>query len=261
MLPIKQADVLAGLEALEQQISPAVIAEDHLPWFKQVSGKHPVLLSAPHACCHLRDGAIKMAEEYTAAMACLVARLTGCSAIFTTHQSSEDPNWQPGGEYKNAIREMVESKGIKFLIDIHGMTNRHHIGVAIGTINGRACRSVDIIEPFEDEGFQTTQAQTLPPMLTAKEGVPVSSSIGAAEAQHWRRMVIDHPRFTGGVKSQTVTRFAAEQLGILSVQIELASVARIGYRPKTQDWPCDYRGNPEAITAAVNALCRLAKKL
>ena len=253
-MSIEQAEVLARLEALEQQVSPRVFAENRQPWFRQIYGDHPVLLSAPHACFHLRDGVEKMAEEYTAAIVCLVAQLTGCSAIFTTHKSSEDPNWQSDGEYKKAIRQTVDSRRIKFLIDVHGMTNRHHIGMALGTINERACRSTDIIEPFVSEGFQITQAESLPPMLTSSKGMPVSSSAGAAEAQNWRRMVVDHPRFTGGVKSHTVTRFASEQLGISSVQIELASVARIGYRAKTPDWPYEYYGNPKAITAAVNAI-------
>ena len=208
----------------------------------------------------MRDGVEKMGEEYTAAIACMVAQKTGCSAIYTVCKSSEDPNWQPAGEYKTAIRDMVNSKGIRFLIDIHGMTNRHHMGVAIGTINERACRSADIVELFEAEGFRVVEADALPPVLTSNNGQPVNSNDGAGQPQHWRQMVIDHPRFTGGVKSHTVTRFAVEQLGVSSVQIELASVARIGYRSKTKDWPYEYYGKPEAIAAAVNALCRLVTK-
>lgn len=260
MAPIEQADVVVGLETLEQQISPGRFATGNEPWFRQISGEVPVLISAPHACAHLRDGVEKMGEEYTAAIACMVAKNTGCSAIYTVCKSSEDPNWQKTGEYKTAIQKIVRSKGIRFLIDIHGMTNRHHMGVAIGSINERACRSADIVKPFEAEGFRVIESDALPPVLTGNNGQSVNSNDGAGQSQHWRRMVIDHPRFTGGVKSHTVTRYALEQLGVPSVQIELASVARIGYRSKTKDWPYEYYGNPEAIAAVVNALCSLVVK-
>ena len=84
---------------------------------------------------------------------------------------------------------------------------------------------------------------------------------GVGAEQHWQRVVVDHPLFTGGVRNHTVTRFAVEQLNLSAVQVEIASVNRIVHRPAAADWPFDYRGNPQGIMATVNALTALVNSL
>ena len=71
--------------------------------------------------------------------------------------------------------------------------------------------------------------------------------------------MVDHPRFTGGLRNHTVTRFASEVLGIPSVQVELASVARVVFSPATEDWPQSYTGDHATIAAAVCGLEALIK--
>lgn len=215
-----------------------------------------MLFSAPHACLHLRDGAVKMGEEYTAAIAQWLAVETANHAIFTTRQAAEDPNWLPAGQYKNQIRQLVEQHAIELVVDIHGMTNRHHMGIAIGTMNGRSTGQCDVITPFLQNGFQLTEASRLPEPLTFTAKKPLPPGAGAEGA--WQVLVVDHPRFTGGVRNHTVTRFATEQLGVAAVQIEIASVNRIVNRPASADWPHNYHGNPQAIAATVNALVEMA---
>ncbi len=229
--------LLNQLASLDGQFKVQSHAPEGENWFDIVVGRHPVLVSAPHACMHLRDGALKMHEEYKGAIALYLAQACDCHAIVTSHRADEDPNWTLESDYKNAIRSLVERHDIGFVIDLHGMMNRYHMGVAIGTIKGSSC-DPSFVEPhFSDAGFISANVDAL------------NQSVAA-----WRNVVVDHPRFTGGVVNHTVTRFVAQQLNIQSVQIELASEVRVVRSAATADWPREYYGNPEAITASVHAL-------
>ena len=138
----------------------------------------------------------------------------------------------------------MQEHNIAFVIDLHGMTNRHRMGVAVGTMHGRACDADTILEPFLQAGFT-------PAML------PELTSSGPSD---WQRLVVDHPRFTGGIRNHTVTRYACESLGVRAVQIELSSAARIVISPATADWPREYSGDLLAIYAAFSALVSLIKQ-
>ncbi|MEM7259707.1 MAG: hypothetical protein AAF404_20225, partial [Pseudomonadota bacterium] len=81
---------------------------------------------------------------------------------------------------------------------------------------------------------------------------------GTGAEKQRQTLVVDHPRFTGGVRNHTVTRFVAEQLGVAAVQVEIASVNRIVHRRATADWPFEYHGNPQGIESTFNALVALA---
>ncbi len=208
------------------------------PWFDIVTGRNPVLVSAPHACSHLRDGDYKMHEEYTGAIALHLAQVCNCYAVVARYQATEDPNWDNESHYKSAVESLVKDNNIGFLIDLHGMTNRYNMGVALGTINSSACDPAIVVPHFIDAGFKSVPADEL--HKKARDS--------------WRQMVVDHPKFTGGVVNNTVTRFAAQQLRISAVQIELASEVRVVKSVATADWPSEYIGRAQAIVASCKAL-------
>jgi len=131
---------LERLSVLDQLFRYRTAAPDGEAWFKITRGNNPVLISAPHACMHVRDGVSKMQEEYTGAIALYLAELCDCHAIFTRYKAFEDPNWQSNSDYKQAIEALVSDCDIKFCIDLHGMRNIYHMGVALGTINGTGWR-------------------------------------------------------------------------------------------------------------------------
>lgn len=232
---------LERLSALEQSFCYRGSAPDPDVWFTIVRGDAPVLISAPHACMHERSGVSKMEEEYTGALAYYLAGVCNCHAIATCYKTCEDPNWQTNSLYKNAVRKLQAETELRFLIDLHGMTNRYHMGVAIGTINGKSCSAEFVLPHFVNAGFQHAASDSLVPDADAA----------------WRRVVVDYPGFTGGVVNHTVTRFAAVELGVPSVQIELSSQARVVESAATEDWPYEYRGSPDAISATVTALQNL----
>jgi len=234
--------LLQQLKTIDAEFSYRAFAPDNQPWFRSISGTAPVLISAPHACMHRRDGKDKMQEEYTGAIAFYLAKVCQCSAIATCYQTDQDPNWDASGDYKTEVESLVVQNKIKFLIDLHGMTNKYNLGIAIGTMKGSACSAEQIAPHFVKSGFGLCQ------------------SAADQTVEDWRNMMVDHPKFTGGLVNNTVTRFASQQLNIPAVQIELASSVRVVESVATEDWPHDYYGNPVAIHATVNALKSLARQ-
>ena len=236
-------ELLARLQQLETEVAYRSSPPDGTPPFVHHLGKRPVLISAPHATCHSRNNSRKMEEEFTYSFAKHLAMSTGCHAFLNRWETTEDPNWDSQSVYKNELAAVVQAHHIEFVIDLHGMTNRHNIGIAVGTINGRSCpdHELDLQQAFLRNQFCAVAIDEL-------EG------IGERPGDKWRRLVMNHPRFTGGVKSHTVTRFVVDELQIPAAQVELTSAARIPYRAPHDGWPFHYFGQAEAIHATTQAL-------
>ena len=126
--------LMESLMALEQLHQYRTLALQSESWFQVSDGTLPVLVSAPHACMHNRDGLMKLEEEFTGAIARYLSMSTSCYSIYGVYQAVEDPNWHTDSEYKRAITQLHKEVGFKFVIDLHGMLNSHGMGVALGTI-------------------------------------------------------------------------------------------------------------------------------
>ena len=86
--------------------------------YRVLSGKIPVLLSAPHSVNQLRGDDVRSAEKYTGALTRYLSSSTSSYAIFQLFTHA-DPNMDVEHNYKNDIVNLIESYGIKLLIDIH----------------------------------------------------------------------------------------------------------------------------------------------
>lgn len=218
--------------------------------FAHQLGSVPVLLSAPHGAAHQRNGRLKVEDEYTAALVQLVAAETGSHALFTCYQSDSDPNWDIHAPYKERLRHIIREHSIAFVLDIHGMSNRHKIGLAVGTINGRSCPNHEsrIVRVLENGRFQqTTQAQ--------------AAQFSQLQADHF---VLNHSRFTGGVKNHTITRFVSQELNIPAAQLEFCSSLRVVRREWMEaghHWPRLFQGDPNGIRHVVTTLITLVQQL
>ena len=215
--------------------------------FTYQSGQLPILISAPHATAHQRKQFIKGEEEFTAAFAQHLAEMTGIHVLYSRYRSTDDPNWDRNSPYKRYLHETVRANDIRFVLDLHGMSNRHKIGLALGTINGRSCPDHEplIIKTIQQHQFhQTTQAnaKTFPTL-------------------RWDHFVLNHSRFTGGLANHTITRFASQKLGVPALQIELCSSARVVQRQPFGKWPTNFRGQPEAIQNMLGMLQSLVQAL
>lgn len=240
--------VLDRLVALEGDVTYREPPPGDQPPFRHVPGALPILISAPHGAAHRRDGRYKQEDEYTAALARLLAERTGAHALYAFAQSESDPNYDRESPYKTALAELVARHGIRFVLDIHGMSDRHKFGIAVGTMRGASCR----------RRHETLFVETL-----ASTGFIESTARAAREfpALQWDRFILNHGRFTGGLTSHTVTRFAAEELGVHAAQLELCASLRIVERRGAPAWPREFRGAPAGIARAVATLQRLVTAL
>lgn len=236
----RPVSILERLEALEREVTYDRPPSGGGRPFAYAPGTLPVLLSAPHGAIHRRDGAFKAEDEYTTAFARLVAERTGAHSLYTFALSDDDPNWDARSPYKDALAGIIGRCGIRFVLDLHGMSNRHKFGIAVGTIHGASCPGCEarVVAALEREGFQPTTA------ADARD----------FPALCWDRYVLNHGRFTGGVFNQTITRFASEELGVEAAQMELCSSLRVVRRMGIGKEPADFEGDPAGIRRAVAAL-------
>lgn len=239
--------ILAQLDRLERDIRYHTPPDDGRPPFIYVAGSRPVLVSAPHGASHRRENHYKEEDEYTAALARLLGQRTGAHVLYAWALSDSDPNWDRESPYKDALRRIVREQAVGFVVDLHGMSNRHKFGIAVGTIDGRSCPSEEalILDTLEGQGFRAA---------TARE------ARGFDELQ-WDRYVLNHGRFTGGLTSHTVTRFAAEELRIAAAQFELCSSLRVVHRQSSVRQPANFAGDAAAIAHTVATFETLIHRL
>ncbi len=236
--------LLDRLQELETAVSYTTLAPDGEPSFSYQSGKLPILVSAPHATAHRRRQRIKGEEEFTGALAQFLADTTGVHALFSHYRSTGDPNWDRDSPYKNRLREIVHQNDIRFVLDLHGMSNRYKIGLALGTMNGRSCPE------YEPLILKTVKNQLQP--ISQKAAKEFSEL-------HWDHFVLNHSRFTGGLANYTITRFASQQLGVPALQIELCASARVVERRPFNASSKPFYGQPKAIEQTVSLLQALVQ--
>jgi len=233
------AHVSKRLVALEADVRYREPAEDEAARIGVVPGSVPVVLSAPHGAVHTRQGRAKEEEEYTAALAMLVAALTGAHALYARRRSSTDPNWYAEVPYKERLRQIVEEEKVRFVFDLHGMAPHRSIGIALGTMKGRSCpeQRDEIVRLLEASGFRQ-------------------------DAAFPNRLDVDRTFTARGLGEQeTVTRFASQCLGVPAAQIELHPSLRVVERREDASLPKPYRGDVGGIACIVQALVLLVQSV
>jgi hypothetical protein len=237
---ISRSELLHRLSELENDVRYQGFAEDEAEDFAYLSGRVPVLLSAPHGTVHTRLGKPKQEDEYTSGFAKLIAELTDVHVIYTRYRSLTDPNWYPDAPYKKVLQQVIEREDIRFVLDIHGVAEHRKFGIALGTLRGKSCpqhREV-IIHHLERFGFRQDADEVL------------------------HRLDLDRSFTAKGIKGQeTITRFVYERLAVPAAQFELHPSLRIVERRPEATEPEPFRGVPELIEAAVNAFITLVQKL
>ncbi len=100
--------------------------------YRVLSGKVPVLLSAPHSVNQIRGDDVRDAEKFTGALTRYLSSATGSYAIFQLFTHA-DPNSDEEHNYKNGIINLIEAYKIKLLIDIHSSTFKDDTDIDVVT--------------------------------------------------------------------------------------------------------------------------------
>lgn len=103
---------------------------------KILKGKVPILLSAPHVFPHKRphlEGLVKQREEFTDVVVKDICNNLSCWGIFTTQPLEYDPNYdkESRNEYKSQVRSIVKNEKIKYVIDVHGLSDLHQYDLSV----------------------------------------------------------------------------------------------------------------------------------
>lgn len=168
--------------------------------FRYLPGRIPVLVSAPHAVRHFREKRIKPSDEFTGSTACLLHQFTGCHALAVTRLYGGDPNYDQSCIYKTYLGEICSEHGIKLVIDLHGAAREHPFDIDIGTVNGASLLGKEkilqkLVTALEDAGFNNISQNQF---STANENI--------------------------------VTRYAALELGIPALQLEINKKYRVPHQ-------------------------------
>jgi N-formylglutamate amidohydrolase len=174
-----------------------------------VPGTVPLIISAPHSARHQRAGIWKQEEEYTAAFGFALHQQVGASLVYASYQIAPDPHDDGDhNPYKQLLAQMIETTRPKLLIDLHGARGDRDFAYALGTIDGQTFSRYQsaLLECFRAEGFT--------------DDAPCSLD----------RVALNLPRYTGGARLPTITRYVWERHGIPAVQIELNAWVRVVQR-------------------------------
>jgi len=162
--------------------------------FIYLSGKIPILISAPHSVRHFRKKLIKSSDEFTGSLVYLLHQITGCHTIAMTKLYGGDPNWDNPCLYKDAIENITKEHKIKMVIDIHGAGRDRNFDIDLGTMKGKSLLLKPQIASWVEDKL-------------VEEGFShVSSNFFSAAGQEGQ---------------YTVTRFVAEKLQIPAMQLEI----------------------------------------
>lgn len=231
--------MLGRLMELEADVAYRRMAESGEESWCYVPGNVEVLLSAPHAAAHCRNGRLKEEDEYTAALARFVGEQTGAHVLYVRRRLDHDPNFDRHSLYKARLGEIIRSSTIRCVLDLHGASDRHDFGIELGTMRGQSCedRLELILGALAVQGF-----------------TPEGHGLGRLELD-------GHFTAGGGKNQETITRFVWETFKIPAVQVELNSRLRVVYRaPKTPGGQ-PYYGEAEWIERVVLALIGVVNAL
>lgn len=117
--------------------------------YRVLSGRIPVLLSAPHAVNQLRGDDVRDSEKYTGAITRYISNLTDSYAIFQLFTHA-DPNNDEVHNYKNAVINIIEVYNIKLLLDIHSSSFSDDADIDIVTnFRTTLCNQKDLVDKFK----------------------------------------------------------------------------------------------------------------
>lgn len=147
--------------------------------FEIIEGKVKVMLSAPHAFIHFRNGEVRYAETNTDTLVKEICEKEKCWGIYKTYSSDNDANYDEFSLYRSeAIRDIKRNK-IKFLIDFHGMKSERDLDICLGTgrlqnLNGDEELANKFAEIFKKHGFKNV---SIDDPFSAKHPFTVSSDV------------------------------------------------------------------------------------
>ena len=103
--------------------------------FKIYKGSNNIILSIPHGKVHIRNNKCKNREYNTIRIGKILHMITGCHIIYVYKDNSLDYNYSENNEYKEELCKYIDENNIKYVLDMHGLSNDYECNIEIGTGN------------------------------------------------------------------------------------------------------------------------------
>jgi hypothetical protein len=189
-----------------------------------VHGSIPLLLTAPHAVNHLRNGSIKIADTFTGALVHQLCELTGAFGLILQRTTQEDPNFDAHGLFKDALSSIVAERRIQYLLDLHGMARSQQWDIAIGTAGG---------------------------VTLGKRQDILDTLIDSFHAEGLNELLVNDPAKFSARNPNTIAHFTWRTMAIPAMQIEIQR----DYRDPAQ-YPAKYDRIVKALATAIDVMVR-----
>ncbi len=129
--------------------------------FVLLEGSNKILISAPHGVPQTRLGKIKLQEPGSLATALNLKSRSNCFFIAKTQNNFDDANFDENSAYKDAIKNLIRQKKIKYIVDIHCLAKNRPCDVNLGIGLGRnVAENLDLFNHLEkslaSKGFKTS---------------------------------------------------------------------------------------------------------
>lgn len=161
------------------------------PFYYQL-GSSEILISAPHAVSQVRLGKPKYAEPGTVATTLILSNRLNANYIVRTSNLGDDPNFDQQSPYREKMKYIISVKGIKYLLDIHGLAKHRECDINLGIHLG------ENIKANEELFYKLEQSL---------------KSAGF-------KVFVDQPFMA---QSSTISSYFAKEFGIWTIQIEINS--------------------------------------
>ncbi len=120
----------------------------------------PIIISAPHSAKQYRNGKVQNKEMYTDTFAINVADKENVSCIYKTLYKNDDANSDQDSPYKLALKDYIMQNNIRYLVDLHTMSDKRLPDVCIAINAGKNIQNnyellQGIIDAFNKNGISS----------------------------------------------------------------------------------------------------------
>lgn len=180
-------------------------------------GNIPIMVSAPHAINHFRDGHVKRADVYTGGITRFLHEATGCHIIYSSKYTESDPNYDlPGtNRYQDELVSYFEKHRVFVLLDLHGASKNREYAIELGTAP----------KQYPEPGMEYEKDPSL------HEYKFISTLIGQLFEKKFADCSTDRKsiwknRIFGAGGQNTITKYISENTSTACIQLEINGIYR-----------------------------------
>ena len=212
--------------------------------YKIIEGTVPVMLSAPHAVNHFRNGLKKWADTYTGGIALYLQQVTDCHLIYNARFAEKDPNFDAPeiNDYQHHLKNYLQKTAqngapVCVLLDLHGSLATREYAVELGT-----APNLNLSEAEKNTDLTSLHGHKFIEDIVVKAFEQHFSGLNTPKKSVWKNKVFS----AGG--TNTVTKNISDNTKTDCLQLEI-----------NREYRCP--NNQEQFVALINALTQIIEEL